>query len=207
MKGRTLFPLAAAATGWMALALQFVLLVGNPAPPSAPVSVINFFSYFTILTNIIAAAALTASVIADSRAFLNAPSVRAAIAVYIFIVGIIYHLLLRELWDPQGWQLLADRLLHYAMPALFLLDWAIFGPRRGLSFAMIPRWLVYPAFYGAYAIARGALTGFVVYPFLDAAAKGYAQVFATMAAMLAGFAATGAIFIMVSRLLPLAARD
>ncbi len=204
---RTVFSGAAAAIGWFALTLQFVLFVRDPSPPSAPVAVINYFSYFTILTNILVASALTAGVVGKSRSFLNAAGVRTAIAVYILIVGIIYHWLLRDQWDPLGWRLLADRLLHYAMPALYLIDWALFRRRRGLSFSMIPKWLIFPALYGAYAIIRGEATGFVVYPFLDAATNGYSQVFATMAAMLSGFAATGAALIIISRMPPQPARD
>ena len=44
------------------------------------------------------------------------PSVQAGTAVYIAIVGIVYQLLLRQLWNPQGAQWVADVLLHSIIP-------------------------------------------------------------------------------------------
>jgi hypothetical protein len=39
----------------------------------------------------------------------------------ILVVGIGYHALLREIWDPRGAQRVADVVLHYVVPAGALL--------------------------------------------------------------------------------------
>ena len=51
------------------------------------------------------------------------PSVRTAILAYIIIVAVIYHYLLAKLWNPQGWQLVADTIEHVVTPALYVIDW------------------------------------------------------------------------------------
>jgi hypothetical protein len=61
----------------------------------------------------------------DTRlgAFFTRPSVR--ILTYIIIVAVIYHYLLAKLWNPQGWQLLADTIEHVVTPALYAIDWVL----------------------------------------------------------------------------------
>lgn len=51
------------------------------------------------------------------------PGVVAGIAANIAFVGLSYHFLLRNTWNPQGAQLLADVLMHYAVPAFYVLYW------------------------------------------------------------------------------------
>lgn len=196
------YRIAAAILGWFSLALQFALFVGDPAPPSAPVAIVNYFSYFTILTNIAVALALSAGVARHPGSFFNRAGPRAAIALYILVVGAVYHVMLRNAWDPQGWALVADLLLHYAMPLLYLIDWAAFAPKRSLALRMVPGWLVYPAAYGAYAVARGATTGFYPYPFLDAERLGFPAVALNLAVLVAVFGVGGLVLIGLSRALP-----
>ncbi|MEZ5920597.1 MAG: Pr6Pr family membrane protein [Parvularculaceae bacterium] len=192
----------AALIAWAALILQFRIFVFDPAPPPAGVALANYFSYFTILTNILVALALSASALGKPDSFLNRPSVRAAIAVYIAVVAIVYHIILNSLWKPAGWYLVANILLHYVTPALFWIDWVLFAPKRGLKFSMPLTWIIFPALYSVEALARGALTDFYPYPFLDAGALGYMRVFLNIAVMVCVFELAGAGVIALSRVLP-----
>ena len=108
----------------------------------------------------------------------------------IVLVGIGYHLLLRHVWNPQGAQWLADVLLHYAVPAAALAWWLAFPPRAGIAPRAPLRWLAWPIGYAGYALARGALTGFYPYPFIDVPALGLPRVLANMAGLCAVFLAT-----------------
>jgi hypothetical protein len=87
------------------------------------------------------------------------PSVQAATAVYIAIVGMVYQLLLRQLWNPQGAQWVADVLLHSIVPVGYVVYWLLFAPRAGLSWKDSVTWLVYPGVYLVYTLARGAVSG------------------------------------------------
>lgn len=195
MSSTAIFRAGVATLAWFALGLQYGLLVGDPGPPGPLVSTLNFFSYFTILTNILVALAMTLALMPGERGltgFFKRAQTRAAIALYIAVVVGVYVVVLRHLWDPQGWRLVADRLLHYALPALYLIDWAVLAPKGELRFRQAAVWLVYPAAFGVYTLARGAIDGFYPYPFLDAGALGYGQALANVAGLLALFAGGGA---------------
>ncbi len=204
MSMTTLWRGAIALLGWFALGLQLWLMMSNPAPPGPALSLLNFFSFFTILTNILIALSMTfaASPGAGGAAgFFKRASVRTALTLYIAVVGAVYFLILRHTWDPQGWQLVADRLLHYAIPVLALLDWIFVTPKQGLKPAHTLRWLAYPAAYGAYVLLRGAADGFYPYPFLDVSALGYGRALINLAGLVALFAVGGLGFVGLAKFL------
>ena len=119
------YRIGAAAVAWFALVLQYTLTITKLGAPFIEATV-SYFGFFTILTNILVALALTLPWLApQSRAgrFFDRPSVRTAILSYIIIVAVIYHYLLAKLWNPQGWQLVADTIEHVVTPALYVIDW------------------------------------------------------------------------------------
>src|ERR1700722_9840931 len=111
---------AGALLGWFALTLQFYLvLLQSQAGLAMLGAVITYFSFFTILTNLLVALVFTAITMRPAAGwaqFFLSPSVQAATSVYIAIVGAVYQLLLRHLWNPQGAQWVADVLLHAVIP-------------------------------------------------------------------------------------------
>src|ERR1700744_6219478 len=122
--------------GWFALALQLYLMLVQAPGPERLGAVITYFSFFTILTNIFVAFVFSAVALCPRGGWgqwLQRPSIQAAAAVYIAIVGTIYQLLLRQLWNPQGAQWVADVLLHSIIPVGYVLYWLLFAPRAGLS--------------------------------------------------------------------------
>ena len=130
------FRMAAGILGWAALALQYALVLTGTLGADSFTRSVNFFSYFTILTNILAALALTLPWLAPQSAlgkFFARPSVRTAIAAYIIIVMTIVYFVLRHLTDLQGWDFVADLLLHYVMPVLFVIDWLFLVPKQTLK--------------------------------------------------------------------------
>lgn len=151
---------------------------------------VSYFSFFTVQTNIIVAlAALLPVVVPRSvpgRIFDN-PSVRTAIANYIIVVGVVYHILLAPLWNPEGLNLLSLVILHYITPAMFVADWLLFNENGETRWISSFRVLIYPAIYAAYSLTRGAMTGWYPYPFIDVADLGYAIALRNMAALAAAF--------------------
>src|SRR5690606_12194116 len=93
-----------------------------------------------------------------------------------FIVGMIYVLVLRDLWNPQGLQLWVDAALHYVIPILFIIHWLNYVPKRKLVWFHSIVWLIPPLLYIAYILIRGDLTGYYPYPFLDVDRSGSATV-------------------------------
>ncbi|MNN16500.1 hypothetical protein D3C81_1296400 [compost metagenome] len=110
----------------------------------------------------------------------------------IVMVGIGYHLLLRNVWNPQGLQLLADNLLHYAVPISTLVYWLVFTPRTTFSTLAPLVWCIYPLGYLVYVFARGGLLGAYPYHFIDVASIGYPQVLLNSLGLFFAFLVVGA---------------
>jgi hypothetical protein len=191
-----------ALVGWFALALQLYLMLVRASGPERLGAVITYFSFFTILTNILTASVFTAVVLQLQGRWgqlLRGPSVQAASAVYIAIVGMVYQLLLRQLWNPQGAQWVADVLLHSIVPVGYVLYWLLFAPRAELSWKDAFTWLAYPAVYLVYTLARGAASGLYPYPFVDVKVLGYGGVLAHSAGFLLVFLGMGMLVVAVGR--------
>ncbi|MEB0044978.1 MULTISPECIES: Pr6Pr family membrane protein [unclassified Pseudomonas] len=181
-----------AVLGWAALSIQMYLIIDSRWNLGASLlgGLVSFFSYFTVLTNTLVAVVLTCELTtrdSASRRWFLQPWVSSAIAVSIAVVGLAYSLLLRHLWHPQGWQFVADELLHDVMPLLFLAYWWLCVPKGTLRLRHIALWVIYPLVYFAYALLRGHLLSAYAYPFIDVGTLGYPQVFVNAAGILAGF--------------------
>lgn len=77
----------------------------------------------------------------------------------IVLVSLAYNLLLRHLWQPEGFQFIADELLHDVMPVLFFIYWWRCVPKGNLHLKYIAGWVIYPLVYFAYVLLRGICSG------------------------------------------------
>jgi hypothetical protein len=194
-----------AIVGWFALALQFYLVLTVPENQSLAFAerVVRFFSFFTILTNLIVA--LTTSAIAFIPAsrlgrFAAKSTTQAAAGVYIAIVGVVYSLFLRMVWDPVGWQAVVDHLLHDAVPLAFIIYWMLYAPKAGISWITPVYWLAYPIAYVVYSLTRGAITGWYPYWFVDVTQLGYPTALTNTAVVLFALLVIGFLFVTLARL-------
>ncbi|MEP6645686.1 MAG: Pr6Pr family membrane protein, partial [Saprospiraceae bacterium] len=163
------FSLLLAIIGWFAIITQFVLMMNQRVASVAETS-IRFFSFFTILTNCIVAAYFTYKALKDRPGFLrrfHKPGTLTAITVYITIVGLIYQIVLRKIWEPTGMQMIVDELLHTVIPVLVILFWYIYESNSDIKWTQLPGWLLYPFLYLIFVLVRGQLSGFYPYFFID----------------------------------------
>lgn len=189
---------------WAALGLQLVLSVDLTLSQGRGLAdaVFTFLGFYTILTNILVALALTVPRLWPASApgrFFGRPGVVTGVAVAITVVGVTYVLLLRQVWDPQGWQLVADIALHYATPVLYVAYWWVAVPTHAIGWSDIPWQLLYPLGYLAYSLVRGAISGRYPYYFLDPGRLGYAQTLANAVGMTVFFLLVAAGFVAVGR--------
>lgn len=170
-------------------------------------SVVNFFSYFTNLSNIIAALVFLAGasiLLLRGRDPSDVPAfdlVRGASVVAMAIVGIVYGVLLRneDLGSLIPW---VNVIVHYVMPVVVVLDWLYQPPRTSIRPQQIGYWLVYPLLYLLYTLGRGAATGWYPYPFLNPSrAGGYGAVALYCVAIFAAFLVVGWLLIGLGSLL------
>lgn len=188
---------------WLALALQLYLMTSKVLNAFALfATTVNFFSYFTILTNSLIALCLSFILLNPSSSlgrFFLKPSTLGAITLYIFIVGLTYNTLLRSTWAPTGLQKWVDEALHVVVPLLFVIFWLVFVPKGSLKWFHAFRWLVYPAAYLLYALLRGEITGFHPYYFINAEELGYARVLLNAGVLMLVFIITGLLLVGIDK--------
>ena len=156
--------------------------------------VVNFFSYFTNLSNLCAAGVLLFAAARGPdgrRTSERFALVRGASVVAMAMVGIIFVAVLRneDLGSLRPW---VNAVLHYIMPLAVVLDWVFVPPERVPSFRRSLLWLIIPALYLIYTLTRGAAVGWYPYPFFNpSGANGYRGVAVACAAITAVFLIVG----------------
>ena len=207
-KSSNILRMSFAMIGWLSVALQLYLSIQLAVANGKTVltGAIIFISFFTILTNILVCLVLsysstTSKPVSWLGKFFSNPLVASGVAVSIAMVGIIYHLLLRKIWNPQGFQLIADVSLHYLMPTLFIIYWALFVNKAGLRWLHCIIWCVYPIAYLCYSLVRGKITGSYPYPFIDVITIGYQQALINSAGLLVCFVLLGLVFVAIGKLI------
>ncbi|WP_217275167.1 Pr6Pr family membrane protein [Microbacterium hominis] len=183
----------------------------------------NYFSMFTIVSTILAMAALIGAAEWSLRHPGTTPeplSVAlslAATAGPVLLLGVVYNALLRglpstvALGDSAGIALLdayGIEVLHVALPLYFVVDLLLAPRRRALPWWSLAVLVGYPLVWTAYTMIRGDLVAnpdgsapwWYPYPFLDPHGPGgYPSAFLYIGAILVAFLAIGAMIILVAR--------
>jgi hypothetical protein len=146
---------------------------------SVAFGVTNFFSFFTIDSNVGTIVVLLLGAIFvfakkdDARWY---TVFRAIVVTYMFVTGVVYNLLLRGVELPQGttveW---SNEVLHVVACAYIVLDWFIAPGRTPLSWRSLRAIVVFPLVWVVYTMIRAPFTtgdtlnhkAFYPYPFLD----------------------------------------
>ena len=150
--------------------------LGTELPPPRSERLLHFFSYFTVLSNVL--------VLVTSATLLRRPSrdgrvwrvVRASALTGITVTGVVHWFFLRPLVQLSGWASVTDRILHLAVPALAVVGWLLFGPRPRVTGRVVLGSLALPLVWLAYTLAVGAVSGWYPYPFVDVDQLGAAKV-------------------------------
>lgn len=193
-----------AAVGWSALGLQYGLMLGDNPGADAVGLTVNYLSFFTILTNVLVAVALTLPVVgAETRLgrWAGSEGFRAGVTMYAVVVGLVYHFLLHATWNPQGLSLIANVLLHYVMPTAMLLDWLLFTSRGRLRWIDAPKWLAFPLIYGGWTLIHGYSADWWPYWFTDVSRLGLGVAGLYFAGLLIFFLLVGLAVVAVDRTL------
>jgi hypothetical protein len=129
---------------------------------------VNFFSFFTILTNLFAAFVLIAGAInlLRRREPKEADDIlRGSAVVAIAVVGLVFGLLLSHLESEMiPW---VNFVTHSLMPVVMVLDWLFQPPKAKLARKHIWFWIVYPIAYLTYSLIRGAVVDWYPYWFIN----------------------------------------
>ncbi|MGI8901530.1 MAG: Pr6Pr family membrane protein [Nocardioides sp.] len=166
----------------VAIVLQLVLVIDGVATllpeenSSLGTRLVRFFSYFTILANLLVLA-VTVSLARDpDRNDRVWRVLRLDAVVCIAVTGVVHWFFLRPLLDLSGASYVADKMLHVVVPILAVSGWLWVGPRGRASRSELLPSLVLPVVWLVLTLVGGALTGWYPYPFLDVDDLGYARV-------------------------------
>ena len=200
-----LFDGAVASAAAAGAGLELILSILPPNPHGLSGTLISYFSYFTLDTNVLVAVAMGWSALAPESGpgrFFSRPGVRAALTLYIMLVALVYHFMLRDIWTPPGMAKVSNFLLHYVAPVLMLIDWLMLSRKDGLKLGQIIPWMAFPAGYATLVMARGAMTGIYPYGFLDASRIGWSASLMNIAGIILGMGLAGCVMVLAARRLP-----
>lgn len=155
----------------VAIVVQLASLAGR-----GTLNPVNYFSYFTIDSNLIATGVLIAGALNRGRGSTRRLDlVRGGAVVYMSITGIVFTLLLSntDVDTAIPW---VNSVVHELMPLVMLADWLTTPPGVRLRFRQGLLWLSFPLVWIIYTLVRGAIVTEYPYPFLDPANGGYASV-------------------------------
>ncbi|MBM7414824.1 MULTISPECIES: Pr6Pr family membrane protein [Nocardiaceae] len=171
----------------VAALLGLAALIWIPVRSSdvAGFSLANFFSYFTVLSNVSAVVVFLVGGVVDPRSE-TFDKVRGAATTYMVITGIVYAVLLSNV-DVQIQDAWTNSVLHRIVPVLIVLDWVLDPPRRRNSEFAPLVWLAFPVVYGVYSLIRGPVVDWYPYPFLDPRERGYGPLAIGLAVLVAAF--------------------
>lgn len=128
-------------------------------------SATDYFSTFTVLSNLFAAAIFLYGTVRLTRD--RSPAVellRGAAVVYILTTAIVYALLLSGQDITYPW---VNTIVHRVMPIAVALDWVIDPPRVRLELRQTILWMSFPLVYVLYTLTRGAFVNWYPYFFVN----------------------------------------
>lgn len=195
---------ALAVISWAGLLLQFWLSINLSVANDKTVSagVVGFLGYYTVLSSLFVALTATMPLLASSSRpgrWFGKPMVLGCATTAILTVVIGYHLLLRNVWAPQGLQLFADVVLHYVVPICALAYWIAYPPRAKLGFQAPLVWCLYPVGYVIYVLLRGEVLGSYPYYFIDVTSLGYRQALVNALGLLVFFIVAGGVVLTIAK--------
>jgi hypothetical protein len=137
---------------------------------------LNVFVFFTIQSNIIVGVTCLLLWLDPNRSSTLFDTLRLTGVVAITITGVVYHAVLRGLFDLETWVLVADNVLHTIVPIAAVVGWLVWGPRGKTSSRIVKLSVIFPVCWLAFTLIRGAILDFYPYPFVDVDRLGYGKV-------------------------------
>jgi hypothetical protein len=163
--------------------IEIALTAATPHGSHLPTVITNFFSFFTIESNVLSVLGLGAAAVwswthrgTAAHPPLWLTVLLTAATAYMLVTGVVYNTLLRGIPLPQGQTVLwSNEVLHVVGPVLMLID-LLFAPRgRALRWSALWVVIAFPVVWAVYTLVRANTitapsTGnawWYPYPFLD----------------------------------------
>lgn len=157
-------------------------------------STVGFFSYFTVLSNISAAAVLAVLAARPALAERRAMSVaRGGPTLYMVVTGLVYWVVLKPQAADLNTNLVwVDVVVHQIGPIVVFADWLVNRPPHALTWREAATWMVFPLAWLPYTMVRGAVVDWYPYPFLDPRKESTVEIVVAVVVVAAVMLAIGA---------------
>ncbi len=193
--------LANAVVAWLGLAIQLTISATGMYPTTATKPseygygnapgieglvgrIVDFFSYFTIWSNIAVAVVMTLLALDAWRDSYVLRAVRLSALLMISITGLVYGVILSGVVTLRGWEVLANLFIHQLVPLLTVVVFVVAGPRGWIDRRVLLGSFVLPILWLVYALVRGAVIGAYPYFFINVVTLGYGTVLLNLAGVL-----------------------
>ena len=163
--------------GWMIFPSLMTVSAQNPVARSLPDALVNFWTYFTHLTNL-GLVLVYLSELTGWRwlGWFRQPVTQALMAGFITLVMVFYHFMLAPYYQMEGALAVATFMLHYVTPIAYLTWWAAFARHGTLRFRDIPLMWVPGLVYVGWVLVRGLWAHEYPYDILNPDKFGYGGV-------------------------------
>lgn len=147
----------------ISILVQFQIHVSHEFPT------LNFFSYFTNLSNALAGVILTSTalVLLKGRELSRKQEmIRGSAVAGMILVGLVFNTLLLnvDMGTLLPW---INNVQHRVLPVFMLLDWIYSPPTYRMTGKQIAMWALFPLAFLIYSLIRGSLTGWYPYFFFN----------------------------------------
>jgi len=165
--------------GWITLVVRIYLKITTSGLPLIE-SLVQLFSYFTVLTNLLVTIYCTVHLLSSNQQnrtnLFFRPETLTALTVFILMVGTVYHLVLKSLWNPEGLLMITDEIYHTFVPLGTLALWIVSTNNKLGNLKNLYSWILYPILYLLFILIIGSFSNFYPYPFLNVAELGIGKV-------------------------------
>lgn len=191
----------------LSVGTQFLLVIGNVnigfGPSDAPLSqrIFEFFSYFTVESNILVGIATAMLAFRPDRDGAIWRVLRIGSMFGITVTITIYHFILSPLADFTGIASASNIGLHYVVPIFAVLGWIFFGPHPRVTWKGLLLAAIWPAAYMILTVVQGAMTGFYAYPFVNITKLGFTTVAVNGVGVVLLLLAVGSLYLLLDRII------
>lgn len=174
--------------------------------PGSPGRILDFFSYFTVVSNILVAVVMAMLWRNPARSGALFRILRMDALIMITVTGLVYWAVLAGGVQLQGLEYVTNTVEHTLVPIATILVFLLFGPRGQFRVSTVFAALVLPIAWALLTLVRGATIAAYPYGFINVAQYGYGSVLVNIVAVAVLGIVVGFVFLGLDRLLSRAQR-
>jgi hypothetical protein len=185
----------------------YVHLTGTPNP-------LYLLWYFTLISNVLVFVYFVNLLVKDlvrGRRFHEGPRAKGAITMCIVLTGVVYNVVLGQMFGKGSIPLAGNLYVHILTPILVFADYLLFSPKGEFGILCPWLWTLIPLLYlvaiylrvylGGAPFPGHGTTSYYPYPFLDIDLYGIQQVATNLVTMAVGYVLSGYLYVLLDRIL------